>query len=210
MGNTRRAVTRPRYACVVILLVVTGCGQGRPARVVAPAIDTEAVTTAVFTAADADGSGRLESGELVTVPGIASAAGVLDTDGDRAVSRQELSAWLDTVRRSKVAIMAFEPQVRHRGRPLAAAVVKLVPESFMGHEMKAAEGTTDADGIAQVTIPGGRYPGVNCGVYRVEITGTGNDGRPLPERYNSTSTLGVAVGGPVSEQGPAVFELKED
>lgn len=210
MGNTRRAVTRPRYACVVILLVVTGCGQGRPARVVAPAIDTEAVTTAVFTAADADGSGRLESGELVTVPGIASATAALDTDGDKAVSRQELSQWLEEVRRSKVAITPFEARVWHRGRPLAGAAVKLVPESFMGAGMKVAEGTTDADGIAQVTIPASQHSGVNCGMYRVEVTGNGNDGRPLPERYNSASTLGVAVGGAVPEQGTAVFDLKDD
>jgi hypothetical protein len=88
--------------------------------------------------------------------------------------------------------------------------VKLVPESCMGAGMKVAEGTTDADGIAQVTIPASQHSGVNCGMYRVEIVGNGNDGRPLPERYNSASTLGVAVGGALPEQGTAVFDLKDD
>ena len=193
-----------------VVLIVTGCGQGRPARVVAPSIATEAVTTAVFTAADVDRNTRLEGSELVTVPGIASATAALDTDSDKAVSRQELLQWLEEVRRSKVAITPFEARVRHRGRPLAGAVVRIVPEPFMGGGMKTAEGITDADGIAHVTIPGGRYAGVNCGVYRVEITGNGSDGRPLPEKYSSTSTLGVAVGGAVPEQGMAVFDLKGD
>ena len=209
MRNMGRLVKRLGYACAVVL-AVSGCGQGRPARVIAPAIGTEAVAAAVFTAADADRSGRLEDGELATVPGIATAAVAIDTDGDKAVSLQELAQWLDEVSRSKVAITTFETVVRHRGRPLAGALVKLVPESFMGGEIKAAEGTTDADGLARVTIPGGRYPGVNCGIYRVEITGKGNDGRPLPARYNSTSTLGVAVGGPLPEQGMALFDLKDD
>jgi hypothetical protein len=194
----------------VVVLAVSGCGQGRPARVIAPAIDVEAVTAAMFTAADTDGNARLEDGELATVPAIATAAVALDTDGDKGVSRQELAQWLDEVSRSKVAITTFETVVRHRGRPLAGVLVKLVPEPFMGGEIKAAEGTTDADGLARVTIPGGRYPGVNCGIYRVEITGKGNDGRPLPARYSSTSTLGVAVGGPLPEQGMALFELKDD
>jgi hypothetical protein len=194
----------------VVVLAVSGCGQGRPARVIAPAIDVEAVTAAMFTAADTEGNARLEDGELATVPAIATAAVALDTDGDKGVSRQELAQWLDEVSRSKVAITTFETVVRHRGRPLAGVLVKLVPEPFMGGEIKAAEGTTDADGLARVTIPGGRYPGVNCGIYRVEITGKGNDGRPLPARYSSTSTLGVAVGGPLPEQGMALFELKDD
>jgi hypothetical protein len=207
--NMRRAVTQLGSACIVIL-IVTGCGQSRPPRVIAPAIVTEAVTTAVFIAADADGNARLESSELASVPGIASATAALDTDGDKAVSRQEFWQWLEEVRRSKVAISPFEARVWHRGRPLAGAAVKLVPESCMGAGMKVAEGTTDADGIAQVTIPASQHSGVNCGMYRVEIVGNGNDGRPLPERYNSASTLGVAVGGALPEQGTAVFDLKDD
>jgi hypothetical protein len=209
LRNMGRLVKQLGYPGVVVL-AVSGCGQGRPARVIAPAIDVEAVTAAMFTAADTDGNARLEDGELATVPAIATAAVALDTDGDKGVSRQELAQWLDEVSRSKVAITTFETVVRHRGRPLAGVLVKLVPEPFMGGEIKAAEGTTDADGLARVTIPGGRYPGVNCGMYRVEITGKGNDGRPLPARYSSTSTLGVAVGGPLPEQGMALFELKDD
>ena len=209
MRNMGRLVKRLGYPGVVVL-AVSGCGQGRPARVIAPAINVEAVTAAVFTAADANGNARLEDGELATVPAIAKAAIALYTDGDEAVSRQELAQWLDEVSRSKVAITTFETVVRHRGRPLAGVLVKLVPEPFMGGEIKAAEGTTDADGLARVTIPGGRYPGVNCGMYRVEITGKGNDGRPLPARYSSKSTLGVAVGGTLPEQGMTLFELKDD
>ena len=61
---------------------------------------------------------------------------------------------------------------------------------------------------ATATIPSGTYMGVNCGLYRVEITGQGNDGKPLPAKYNAASTLGAAVGGRLPENGVATFVLE--
>lgn len=183
------------FAC---LPIAAGC-SGRPARVVAPRIDPVAVTEAVFQAADEDRDGGLRGGEQRTVPAIAAAAERLDGDADGAVSREELSRWLTAVRDARIAITRFEMTISQRRRPLANAQVRLVPEPFMGGEVQAAEGTTDADGAVLVTIPGAKYPGVNCGLYRVAITGTGNDGKPLGERFASASTFGVAVGAGLPE-----------
>jgi len=202
-----------RHICLGVVLLLasgTGCGTGRPARVVAPRLDPTAVTTAMFAVADADGNGMLDGGELAAVPGVKAAEAVFDADGDRAVSRQEILLWLEEVRRSKVAITACETQILRRGRPVANAVVKFVPETFMGGGMKTAVGTTDADGIAQVTIPDALYPGVNCGIYRVEITGQERGGRAFPTQYNSASRLGIAVGGRLPENGTVTFDLKDE
>lgn len=189
-----------RLAVALLVGSLAGCSS-RPARVPAPRINPAAIVEAVFSQADADGDGILRAAEQQTVPAIAAAASRLDADGDGGVGREELLTWLEAVRDSRVAINPLEVIATHRGRPLAGAVVRLVPEPFMGGEVKAAEGTTDADGVAAMTIPDAQYSGVNCGLYRVEISGTGNDGKPLRARANSDMRLGVAVGAGIPETG---------
>jgi hypothetical protein len=193
-------------ALVFLTCLLVGCST-RPARVPAPRINPAKIVDAVFEKADADRDSRLRASEQQTVPSIAMAADRLDTAGDGNVTREELVAWLEAVRDSRVAVTSLEVMVTQRGRPLAAATVRLVPEPFMGAEVKAAEGLTDASGVAAVTIPDAKYPGVNCGLYRVEITGAGNDGKPLPEGENKATRLGVAVGAGIPETGSVEFRL---
>ena len=188
----------PLTCCVVFLLATAsgGCGPSRPARIPAPALDPPAVAPAAAA-----------TGDLDKLPAIAFGRVVLDTDKDKKVSQAELTTWLEEVRDSRVAITSIALQVSHKGKPLSSAQVRLVPEACMAGGIKEASGQTDQSGMSMVTIPGSEYPGVNCGLYRVEITGTGNDGKPLAAKYNSQSTLGVAVGGMLPENGMAVFEL---
>lgn len=192
----------------ILAVVIAGCGPKRPARVVAPRLDVAAITAGILAKADADSNGRIEGPELGRVPALAAGLGVLDTDRDKAVSAAELSAWLGRVVESKVAITSAPVVVVHKRKPLKGVTVKFIPESFMGASTKAAEGTTDGNGQANVTIPGGQFPGVNCGIYRVEISGKGNDGKPLPARYNTDTTLGIAVGALLPEGGMPTFTLE--
>lgn len=187
--------------------VAMGCGSGRAARVIAPWLDPKAVTSAIMTAADGDGDGILRGAELDTVPALAAAVESLDTNADNALSAEELVAWFQKVKESRVAITSLAATVTHKGRPLADATVRLVPEACMGRDTKAAEGRTDKDGSTMITIPGSTYPGVNCGLYRVEITGTGADGNPLPAAFNTSSKRGVAVGGALPANGMVRFSL---
>lgn len=198
----------PSRAAVLLALVVAGCGPSRPSRIEPPALDPEAVTVAVLAKADANGDGVIAKAELSGVPALAAAVADLDEDADGGVSRAELRQWLDQVKESRIAITSLAGEVRHLKRPLADATVRFVPESVMGGGMQAAEGVTDVEGRFAATIPGAKYPGVNCGLYRVEITGQGNDGKPLAGRYNAQSTLGAAVGGRLPENGMAVFVLE--
>lgn len=192
---------RPRCRRFGLLAVVAatlaGCGPSRPARIPAPPLDPEAVADAAAAA-----------GALEKLPAVGFGRATLDANGDKQVSRDELVAWLKEVRDSKVAITSVAVQVTQRGKPLSGADVKLVPEACMGGAIKEATGTTDDSGVAMVTIPGSEYPGVNCGLYRVEITGGGADGKALPAKYNAESTLGLAVGGMLPENGMASFDLK--
>jgi hypothetical protein len=192
---------RPRCRRFGLLAVVAatlaGCGPSRPARIPAPPLDPEAVADAAAAA-----------GALEKLPAVGFGRATLDANGDKQVSRDELVAWLKEVRDSKVAITSVAVQVTQRGKPLSGADVKLVPEACMGGAIKEATGTTDDSGVAMVTIPGGEYPGVNCGLYRVEVTGSGADGKALPAKYNAASTLGLAVGGMLPENGMASFDLK--
>ena len=194
-------------AAGVIVVAAAGCGSSAPKRLVPPPLDPRAVTAAVMTAADADGNGSLDRQELARMPGLAGGLALLDTDSSGSLSAAEITAWLDAIKASRVAITSLALQVTQKGKPLADVTVKLVPEACMGQETKAAEGRTDASGSATVSIPGSPYPGVNCGIYRAEITGTGSDGKPLPARYNSDTVLGVAVGGLLPENGTVVFDL---
>jgi hypothetical protein len=191
-----------------LLVLVLGCGPARPARVVAPPLDVAAISAGLLAKGDANRNGRIEAAELGRVPALAEGLAIVDTDGDKAISAAEITGWLDRVVESKVAVTSVPISVKHKGKPVAGAVVKFIPEPFMGSSCKPAEGTTDKHGQANITIPGAQFPGVNCGVYRVEITGKGSDGKPLPAKYNTETTLGIAVGALLPQTGMPTFTLE--
>lgn len=62
--------------------------------------------------------------------------------------------------------------------------------------------------MADLDDDGCPHPGVHSGVCRVELTGKGNDGKPLAAEYNTSSTLGAAVGGLVPKGGVLAFSLE--
>jgi hypothetical protein len=190
------------------LAMESGCGPSRPQRVMPPALNPAAVAKAALQVADADADGSLSRQEAERVPGLAMGFTQLDADGDGGISAAEIEDWLNAVKASRVALTSLIVIVSQNGKPLRDVTVKLVPEDFMGGGMKVAEGTTDTGGGTMLAIPGSPYPGVNCGLYRVEITGSGANGRPIPARYNAETTLGAAVGGVLPDGGTLKFELE--
>ena len=190
------------------LAAAGGCGSSPPKRLVPPALEPRAVLAAIMKTADEDTNGSIDRHEIVRIPGLASALEFLDTDSSGDLSAAEIKSWLDAVKDSRVAIISLSVGVRLKGKPLGNVSVRLVPEPCMGNGPTIAEGRTDATGNATVSIPGSRYAGVNCGIYRVEIAGTGADGMPLPARYSSASELGAAVGGPLPRGGAVMFDLE--
>lgn len=190
----------------VVGLLVGGCSS-RPPRVVPPAIDPEAIVERVMEAADQNDDGLLENDELETIPGIAYAKQRFDADADKAVSRVELVNWLTSIKNSKIGMVSPIVLIRHRGKPLVGAGVQFVPDDVMGGVIQPAQGTTEDDGGVVLAVRSSRVPGVHCGLYRVEVTGNGNDGKPLPAEFNSATKLGVAIGGSAGGSSTIVLTL---
>lgn len=197
-----------RVLPIAVLMAGGGCGPSRPKRVMPPALNPAEVAKAVLQLADANTDGSLSRQEAERVPGLAAGFVRLDADGGGGISAAEIEDWLTAVKASRVALTSLIVTVSQNGKPLRDITVRLVPEDFMGGEMKPAEGTTDASGGTMLAIPGNSYPGVNCGLYRVQITGNGANGRPLPARYNTETTLGAAVGGVLPDGGTLKFDLE--
>lgn len=196
-------------ACVFLSVAASvGCGSNQPSRVNPPPLDPTAIATAAVVIADADGDGILAGRELQAVPAISMLLDSTDADKDQRLTVKEIRSWLEAVRNSRVAVTSCRCGVTQNGRPLKGVTVRLVPCSFMSRQTMPAEGITDAAGFARPTMADSPYEGVHCGLYRVELEGVGLDGKPLPARYNTASTLGLAIGGTLPEGGRAVFAVQ--
>lgn len=178
---------------ILCLELAAGC-SGRPSRLDPPEIPGDAGEQAV-SKYDANGNGAIDGDELNKVPALKATLSRVDSDGDGRVSAAEINARIDAWRKSRVALARVAATVRRDGRPLRDAVVKLVPESFLGDAVKTAQGTTDGSGDAHLQIssdPDER--GVQLGYYRVEVTKPGEDGKEtIPIRYNAETELGTEI-----------------
>lgn len=193
---------------LLIVVTATGCGGGRPSRLAAPSLNPSGMAAKLIALGDENADGSLTGAELDRVPALKSILAQLDANGDRGLSTAELQGWLEGVRDSRVAITSFTAVVRHKGKPLAEATLKIEPLPPLATTIKAAEGLTDANGRASPSISNTTFPGVNCGLYAVRIEGNGNDGKPLPSKYNTETTLGVAVGSGLPPDGAISFDLE--
>jgi hypothetical protein len=198
--------SRTALIAAVCGLGISGCSS-RPARLTPPAISPATMAAALIQPGDSDGDGMLAGDELTAVPVLASLLGQFDADGDGRLAKAELETWLETIRDSRVAVTSFTAIVRQGGTPLSGAQFTIDPLPPFAATIKAAEGLTDDRGRTSPAIPGAAYPGVNCGIYTVRIEGSAANGRPLPAKYNTESTLGIAVGAGLPPDGAAVFEL---
>ena len=209
MATHRHSVSllRGMIATSASLVVCLGCHTQQPARLLAPGFSVDQAATAILDRADANGDGGIDAAEAARVPALKQASADLDRDGDKRLSREELLGWLNEIRQSRVAINPLGLTVTHRGKPLSNAQVRLVPEDFLGAGIQPAAGTTDAGGLVRPVMNGSQHPGVNCGLYKIEISGQGTDGRPLPARFNTATTVGLAVGGEIPRSGVVTIAL---
>jgi hypothetical protein len=102
------------------------------------------------------------------------------------------------------------------GRPVEGATVTLVPEKFFQGGIPVAAASSNAEGIVEPTMEFGEeyavgtLSGVRPGIYRIEISKKGADGRELiPARYNSNTQLGREVGVGPHQHGPIISETRE-
>jgi len=139
---------------------------------------------------DTNKDGKVAGDELTKAPSLRAALVKLDTNGDKAVSAEEVAARIDRWQESKIGVMSVTCQVRFGGRPLPDAKLVFEPEKFLGENMKAAEAQTDQQGNAMPSIPGGEYPGMSPGLYKVRVT---SDKVKIPPKYNTETVLAVEI-----------------
>lgn len=189
-----------------IIGLAFGCGKTLPDWKVPPPVDVRAILGAIMEQADEDRSGWLDGDELLIIPALQTSLGVLDSNSDKKLSRDEIEAWLERLKKDGIARQDAPANVYFRGKPVAKARVKLVPEACMGGTIEPAEGTTDEQGMVFPTIQTAGVMGVRCGLYRLEVVGKQANGKPIPAKYGKDSPVGYAVGGGLPDSWhPKVF-----
>jgi hypothetical protein len=195
----------PFARAIPVLILAAGCSSSTAPEVHSQAsFNPEALTAAAFAEYDRDKNGSLEGAELDTCPAIKWSFAGIDTNGDKKISTAELKARFEGYGAANAGTISVPVSITLDGAPLADATVQLVPEAFMGSTIKEATGKTGADGsITTFTSDGKQYPGLQPGFYRIRVTA---DGKNIPARYNSQTTLGAEVS---SARGarPLVFAL---
>ncbi len=144
---------------------------------------------------DVDRSDALDEKELQRAPGLAASLPHLDTNQDHKIAPDELQARLKLYEELQTGLRAKTFRVTLRGRPLADAKLKLIPEQFLEGVIEPAEGMTDASGTVVPQTATYDIPAVRLGFYRVEIE---SDTAKIPEKYHKDSMLGVEIS-PISE-----------
>lgn len=175
------------------LLSMTGCSRG-PAAVHVPDVDPSQAAQSAMELYDKDHDGALNEAELAACPGILGHLSVYDLDKNGSVSQEEIEKQITELRASRVGLTMLSIQLRMDGRPLKGAKIKLIPEPYLGEDVKVAWGTSNARGIATMDIKDSDLPasdhgllGVHYGTFKLEVT---HPDIAIPAKYNTQTTLG--------------------
>ena len=177
----------------ISLIALGGCSRG-PAAVHVPDVDPAEASVQAMETYDTDHDGSLSDNELAACPGILLHKQLYDKDGNGSVSQKEVEEQLTELLASKIGVTTLRVQVRMNGRPLAGAHVKIIPEKYLGEDVKVAEGMTNDRGTATMDIRDSNSSaseqgllGVHYGTYKVEVT---HPQVTIPDKFNTQTTLG--------------------
>src|SRR5688500_11716796 len=175
-------------AIVVLLsfcLLVSGCSS-RPDRVRPVDIDPSSASSGAIEMYDKDGDGAIGGTELAAVPGVKKHLNLYDRDSDGRVTGDEIAARLQSWNDNSLALHGAPFVIQLDGQWLEGATVTIVPEPYLGENVKPATGVTMSNGFAELThadefLPksanGRPLHGVFSGTYKVQIT---HPTRPIP------------------------------
>lgn len=145
---------------------------------------------------DTNKDGKLSGRELNQCPGLKAAAAKVNPNGEDGITAKMISDRIKKWQKSKLGRMMIFCTVTRKGKPLAGAEVRFVPEKFLGlnDDKWIATGKTDQNGTAMPSIPttGKRSnpPGLAPGFYRVEVT---KPGEKIPAKYNTRTIFGQEI-----------------
>ena len=193
--NTAHPLLNLRTTLFLIVLFVTSAGcDPSGGRVTPPAIDPQAMAQAAIHHCDTNTDRALDATELAKTPGLKRNLAVIDTNQDGKLSEDEITARLKTFRDANVGLVGLSARFTLDGQPLEAARVVLKPEKFLAAALKPAEAVTTSEGVGFFQMSED-LPGVQPGIYRLEIYHRGPDGNEkIPARYNAETIYGIDAG----------------
>ena len=174
------------------IVALVGC-TGGPARLVPPSVSRGAADAAIAEY-DANDDGAISGQEIGKVPAFSAARSRIDRDGDGRITADEIEHRIDVWRDSRLVLMQVLVTVRTNGKAVQNAEVTFVPEKWLGSAIMPAQGTTDSNGMANMTISAEKdATGVNPGFYRIEVSKVLGGKETIASRYNAQTELGVEV-----------------
>jgi hypothetical protein len=204
------STSRTRFTLAAVgglLVVAAGCMRST-GRIYPPNIDAAAAGKQAIDQFDANKDGVLDAQELEKAPGLLAGLKRIDANADGRINADEITACIRKWQETRTGRTTISVRVKRADAPLEGATVTLMPEKFLGTDIKTATGTTDSHGVTIPTVPvePGEPPGVACGFYRVEITKSGVD---IPAEYNTATKLGAEVAPDAEELRTGYdFEIK--
>lgn len=188
------------YLLAVVPIALAGCNK--PV-VDTPKYDPAAMAKEAMATADANSDGKIAAEELEKSPGLKAMLPQADADHNATLSEAEIAERIKKYGDSAMALVPFKCQVLLDGHPLADAKVTLTPEKFLASVVEPAEGTTNKEGYAVLSVAklsGKGLSGVRYGAYRIEISKKDGAGKEtLPAKFNTETTLGQEVASDVRE-----------
>jgi hypothetical protein len=176
-------------ACVVALVASVGCGGVKEYRV-----DPVAASKAAMELYDKNGDGLLDMTELRACPAMLRELRAYDESKDKKLTADEIGAQIRDMYGQGPGMTSINCTVSLDGSALSGATVRFVPESFLGPEIKEANGVTNSTGTAALGISPDELPKelrrhhlMRVGIYRVEIT---HPTKKIPPKYNTETELG--------------------
>jgi hypothetical protein len=203
------------FLLVTLLAVVCSCRYGR-APVRQPSIDASSAGKLAMEQYDTNDDGKVAGDELEKAPALKGALMLVDTDGDKGVTADEVAARVKAWKAMQTALTSVRCHVTLNGQPLADAQVVFEPEPFLGESIKTATGKTNQLGDASPSIgreelPSPNIPGgVHFGLYKVRISKVVSGKETVPARYNTETVLGqeVSYDDPGMKSNNVAFALK--
>lgn len=185
-----------------------GCGNSEGVTV--PAYSPGSSASQALTLFDENKNGSLEGSELINCPGLQSALPRVDQNGDGKLTSSEISARIGYYKAQAVGLTSVQCVVLRNGQPVPNAKVTFVPEEFMKKTLQPATGTTDSSGRTGMKREGLDFPGIQVGMYRVQVSLPNEAGEEsLPPQYNEQTILGAEVASDVPDlERGLVFDLK--
>ena len=180
------------------LLLLGGCNSN-PAAIEPIDVDPTKASGEAMRLYDANGDDALDDAELASVPGILRYKDKYDANQDGIVSRQEIADRIGGWSEKGVGFRTLDVTVLLDKRPLPGAIVRFVPEPYLGEAPKVGTAETDGAGHAKMSIAVEHIPedlrtarmrGMFGGTYRIEVT---HPGKSIPERYRNGTALGDEI-----------------